>query len=53
MMEKRNVIESGRTPDETVKLAEVVDEGVEAFMKKTGIKPKEKPDEPARQKDKA
>jgi hypothetical protein len=33
MMEKRNVIEDGRTPEATVKIAEVVDEGVNEFMK--------------------
>ena len=36
MMEKRNVIENGRTPNETAKTAEVVDEGAAAFIIKTG-----------------
>lgn len=38
-MEKRNVIENGRTPQETDKIAEVIDEGVAAFMIKTGDTP--------------
>ena len=48
MMEKRNVIENGRTPDETAKMAEVVDEGAAAFIIKTGDAPvpKEPPKEP-------
>lgn len=35
-MEKRNVIEAGRTPRATEKSADVVDEGVKAF-KRTGL----------------
>lgn len=45
-MEKRNVIEPGRSPEEQgIKLADIVDEGVQAFMLKTGIAPVDKPKE--------
>lgn len=36
MLEKRNIIESGRTPRATKKTADVVDEGVAAF-RATGL----------------
>lgn len=50
MMEKCNVVEEGRTPKSSAAISEIIDEGVEAFMKKTGdvkpeAKPKETPDE--------
>lgn len=40
MMEKRNIIEDSRTPLETVKLAEIVDEGAAIFIIKKGDTPK-------------
>lgn len=52
MMEKRNVIESGRTPDETAKMAEAIDEGAAAFIIKTGTMPVPKPKETIDEQDK-
>jgi hypothetical protein len=40
-MEKRNIIEGGRTPQATEKLADVVDAGAAAFMEKQGLSPTE------------
>lgn len=37
-MEKRNVVEAGRTPAETKKTAEVVDAGVDLFAAAGAIK---------------
>jgi len=46
-MEKRNVQETGRTPDGRTKMADVIDAGAAAFMEKDGkAVPDKKPENP-------